>query len=669
MQYRLIEKRGVPIRQEMFGLFFEDINYSADGGLYAEMIENRSFEFYDCYGKKCDYYVKHDPGYGWSKINPATESTMEYVEGSPVSRKNPHYLRFTSRSGHQGFKNKAYSGIEMSAGKRYALSFYARKVSGASLLSAGIIKDGHTLLETYAEECGKGMLCAGGWKRYKAVLQPKEDISGGEFAIWVDCAAVVEFDFISLMPEDAVRGIFRKDILEALRELHPGFLRFPGGCIVEGNTLENRYRWKESVGPVEARKWNFSRWALHETKEEMGWQTEYSHYNQSLGLGYYEYFLLCEELGAEPLPVLNVGMACQYQSEEAVAVDSMEFREFIQDALDLIEFANGDADTRWGALRAGMGHPESFHLKMLGIGNEQWQTQETDFFARYLLFEKAIHGRYPDMKLIGSAGPDVISGHYAEAWKFFRKEAAERPDAVYAVDEHYYAKKNWFLEHTDFYDSYPRDVKVFAGEYAAHPDKIVKDPGSSTLEQALAEAAFLTGTERNADVVVLSSYAPLLARVGYAQWAPNLIWFDEKAVYLTPSYYVQKMYSENTGSSTLYLDGQEKELRENGIFLSASVDETVGEYILKVVNVKDTSDTLELANEKGKRIFCAARAQILGSAPDIDKAAQNPWDEKERREMEAVRCEEKDLGITGRLQLPAKSFGVFRIPAASARTV
>lgn len=505
---------------------------------------------------------------------------------------------------------------------------------------------------------------ANGWKRYEAILQPEQDITGGEFALWVDEPAVAEFDFISLMPADAIRGIFRKDILEALRELHPGFLRFPGGCIVEGNTLENRYRWKESIGPTEGRKCNFSRWALHETREESGWQTEYSHYNQSLGLGYYEYFLLCEELGAEPLPVMNVGMACQYQSREAVDPYTPEFVEFIRDAADLIEFANGAADTKWGAVRAEMGHPESFHLHMLGIGNEQWQTEEADFFTRYLRFEEAIHAAYPDIKLIGSAGPDVTSARYRDAWNFFRKKAEKNLGIVYAVDEHYYAQKAWFLEHTDFYDNYPRAVKVFAGEYAAHPDEIVKKPCSSTMDIALAEAAFLTGVERNADVVVLSSYAPLLARVGYAQWAPNLIWFDEKQVYLTPSYYVQKMYGRNLGDMTLNTGGQEKTLREKGIFMSASVDTEQQEYILKIVNTTEETEKLELLNNRGESASCHGRMQILERAP---QTREDKWKPEPVRLVNREFFYGKRNGSdaeTGTL-IPAKSFCVLRIPKDS----
>ena len=255
--------------------------------------------------------------------------------------------------------------------------------------------------------------------------------------------------------------MFRKDLFELLKGLHPGFLRFPGGCIIEGNTLENRYRWKESVGPAEERRSNFNRWAVHETNEENGWHTQYSHYNQTLGIGYYEYFLLCELIGAKPLPVLNVGLACQYQSYELVEMDEPEFQEFVQDALDLIEFANGPADSRWGSVRARMGHPEPFGMTMVGIGNEQWQTDKIDFFARYRAFEEAIHAKYPDMKLIGSAGPDITSERYELAWDFYKKEVPAKENFCYAVDEHYYVKPEWFYEHTDFYDGYPRDCLLY----------------------------------------------------------------------------------------------------------------------------------------------------------------------------------------------------------------
>lgn len=384
------------------------------------------------------------------------------------------------------------------------------------------------------------------------------------------------------MPEDAVAGVFRRDLFELLKGLHPGFLRFPGGCIIEGNTLENRYRWKESVGRSESRRNNFNRWAVHDTKQESGFHTCYSHYNQSLGLGYYEYFLLCELIGAQPLPVLNVGLACQYQA-----------------------------------------------------------------------FEQAIHEKYPEMRLIGSAGPDITSERYTAAWDFYKEAAPKKENFVYAVDEHYYVKPEWFYAHTDFYDEYPRNIKVFSGEYAAHPVNGMNRPDANTLGGALAEAAFLTGVERNADVVVLASYAPLFARVGYAQWSPDMIWFDDARAYGTPSYYVQKLYGENLGTVTLAMEGQEKALREQEIYANASFDEAAGEIIVKVVNHSAQARELSLRLAESYAPVGAVKLSRISGCEEDYNCITNP---------DVVTLQTAQEPFAGSLTLPAFSFTVARIP-------
>lgn len=673
MKFKIEKEKGSKIQEGMIGLFFEDINYAADGGLYAEMIENRSFEFYDCYGDKGDYYVKPDPGYGWSPAQDGGE--LQYVMGSPLYRENPHYLRFTATEPGQGFRNKAYRGIYLEKEKEYRVSFYARQISFEGAFRVSVQKAGTVYAEASVPCLSVPKDTWRKWNRYEMTLKAADSIEGGEFVLSLDEAGTVEFDFISMMPADAVAGIFRKDLFERLKELHPGFLRFPGGCIIEGNTLENRYRFKESVGIPERRKANFSRWALHGTNPENGWHTEYAHYNQTLGIGFYEYFLLCELIGAAPLPVLNVGLACQYQSYELVDVDAPEFQEFIQDALDLIEFANGGTDTKWGGLRAQMGHPEPFGLTMAGIGNEQWETEQVDFYARYRLFERAIHEKYPEMRLIGSAGPDITSEHYRDAWKFYHEEAAGNPDFCYAVDEHYYVDPEWFYDHVDFYDDYPRNVKVFAGEYAAHPVRGMKEPEANTLAGALAEAAFLTGVEKNADVVILASYAPLLARIGYAQWAPDMIWFDEADTYPTASYYVQKMYGENMGTVLIPMRGQEKELRKEGIYVNLSFDEKEGEYILKAVNAAEEEKSLELVDAQEKPVRGTVTIKELrkctldmerkedGSAAESGNAAgreENGAEGKSGR-PEPVRYEERGTELNGGLVLAPESFVVVRV--------
>ena len=657
MRLKIADRKGNAVSEGMIGLFFEDINYAADGGLYAEMLENRSFEFVDCYGDKGDYYTKPAPGYGWSAEGDG--AVLEFVTGSPLYRENPHYLRFTADREGAGFKNKAYRGIYLRKGEEYRVSFYARMASYTGNFTV-CVKKGDTvsakaLIEGRQDPADPWHK----WIRYEAYLEAREDVDGADFVLSLDGKGIVEFDFISMMPADAVAGVFRKDLFECLKGLHPGFLRFPGGCIVEGDTLENRYRWKESVGAPEARKSNFNRWAVHGTTRENGWHTEYSHYNQTLGIGVYEYFLLCEMIGAKPLPVLNVGLACQYQSYELVEPGAPEFGEFIQDALDLIEFANGSPDTFWGGVRARMGHEEPFGLSMVGIGNEQWQTKEADFFTRYRLFEKAIHEKYPEIKLIGSAGPDIISDHYRDAWSFYRQEGAENENFCYAVDEHYYVKPEWFYDHVDFYDEYPRDVKVFSGEYAAHPENGMNNPAANTLKGALSEAAFLTGVERNADVVILASYAPLFARLGYAQWSPDLIWFDENGTYPTASYYVQKMYGENMGTVTIPMEGQEKALAGEAVYVNVTLDEKTREYIVKAVNAGDTDKSLEIT-DSGEKAVCGRGKRIeLVRSPEA-----KGWD---RMRPEPVAYSEKEEQINGVLVLPAESFTVLRIPAGSAR--
>lgn len=655
MQIQISKQKGVPVSQDMIGLFFEDINYAADGGLYAEMIENRSFEFVEAKGINQDYYTLYDGGYGWSVYPEGSAAHMQYVSGSPVHENNPHYLRFTASQSGDGFSNKAYSGIFMKSGLEYTVSFYARMVSYTGGFSVSVVKNG----TVYASGKAEGIHVPEGewrkWNRYELKLRASEEVCGGLFVIQLESPGTVEFDFISMMPGDAVDGIFRKDLVDVLASLKPGFLRFPGGCIIEGNTLANRYQFKHTLGAPESRKSNWNRWAVHDNAPENGFCSVVSHYNQTYGLGYYEYFLLCERIGAKPLPVLSVGLACQYMSLELVEPEDPAFQEFVQDALDLVEFANGDTDTRWGSLRAEMGHPAPFGLEMLGIGNEQWETEKTKFFQRYLAFEKAIHAVYPEIKLIGSAGPDITSDRYTKAWEFYREECPKHENFAYALDEHYYVRPQWFYDHTDFYDGYSRDIKVFSGEYAAHPENVEGNGyDRNTLNAALAEAAFMTGIERNADVVVLASYAPLFSRIGYSQWAPDLIWFDEKQAFGSPSYYVQKMYAENLGTVTLQTNGQEKETRKEGIYYSVSLDEAAGEVILKVVNSTEASRTLDLSFDSGWNLSGKVKTTVLHGD---DKQAYNSPEEP--RKIVSVSGEET---FNGSYTLSANTFAVLRFP-------
>lgn len=653
MDIRIGTERKARIQEGMMGLFFEDINYAADGGLYAEMLENRSFEFLKAAGDYKDYQTEYDGGYGWSAYPQGAEARLRCVSGSPHTEENPHYMRLQTKEPGEGMQNQAYEGIYLKEGMEYKLTFWARTVKFQGEFDVFIEKDGDRCAEARISAADGRQETYNHFRLYEAVLRAERTVEKGVFALCLSEPGTVEFDFVSLFPGDAVCGIFRRDLFELLKDMGPGFLRFPGGCIVEGNTLANRYRFKDSLKPQWARRNNWNRWAVHGNSEQNGYEGVYSHYNQTLGLGYYEYFLLCELIGAKPLPVLNVGFACQYQTDEMVALNSPEFQEFLQDALDLVEFANGDESTPWGAVREQMGHKEPFGLTMVGIGNEQWQTKEADFFERYELFEKTIHQHAPSIRLIGSAGPDVTSEKYRMAWDFYHSNE-DKKDFVYAVDEHYYVKPEWLYEHVDFYDLYSRKVKVFSGEYAAHPQGSFSAPEErNTLEGALAEAAFLTGVERNADVVVLASYAPLFARLGFVQWAPDMIWFDGSGCYGSPSYHVQKMYARNMGDAVLDTFGGEKKAGEHGIYYSASVSDKEQELIVKIVNAKEQKEDirLELPEEwrKGQRV----RATILtGEKKDAHNSVGEPGKvapmEREYESPEAV-------------TLPPLSFAVLRM--------
>ncbi|MEI3228003.1 MAG: alpha-L-arabinofuranosidase C-terminal domain-containing protein [Lachnospiraceae bacterium] len=651
MKIRITDQNSVAVSKDMYGLFFEDINYSLDGGLHAEMLENRNFEAVFAFGKKDDFGTVYDGGYGWQVYEDnGAGSFMSFDSSEPVNQVNPHYMVFMGKGEKPSFTNKAYDGIYMQEGKKYLLSFYARPAEGTKEVRVSVRKDGKIAAETEV------LALQAGWNKYETVLTAKMDVKQADFVVSLEGEGTVCFDFFSLMAEDAVLHVFRRDLTERLKELKPSFMRFPGGCIVEGNTLENRYHWKDTIAPVEERKFNWNRWAVHNNNEATGFSGPYPHYGQTYGVGYHEYFLLCEYLGAKPLPVMNVGLACQFMSTEKVDIESLEMQEYIQDALDLIEYANGDVTTEWGKKRAEMGHPSPFHLEYLGVGNEQWQTDSVNFYGRYEMFEKAIHEKYPEIKLIGSSGPDVWGGGYFRAWEWARKAAKTNDNLVYAIDEHYYVAPEWLYDNVHFYDEYDRKIKVFAGEYACHiPGSAgrMNCPEANTLGGALAEAAFMTGLERNADVVALASYAPLFARMGYTQWSPDLIWFDGEKSYVTPSYYVQQLYSLYRGSRTLQAQTDipaDKE-KEEGLYVSATEDEQ-GKVILKVVNhypadrqIEIESTVSRIGEGKEYTLHC------ISGDEELRNTINHP---------EQVKINTKQGKITGNsVNVPANSFSVF----------
>lgn len=582
----------IPVAGGGVGLFFEDINYALDGGLYAEMLENRNFEAKDACGERNRFTVKSDGGYGWEAYPGGAPVALKIKTDRPLFAENPHYLRLTAKHCGCGVKNKAYDGIYLTKNMKYRLSFWARSYEYKGGAAVGVYSNGEPLMEKKVK-----IKADGKWREYAFTLKSKQNAERADFAFTLKNAGTVHLDCFSMMPENAIKGVFRRDLAELMKNLNPGFLRFPGGCVVEGNGLANRYQWKNSLGPKEHRRHNWNRWAVHDAKPEHDYRTKLSHYGQTLGVGFYEYFLLCEYLGAKPLPVLNVGLACQFASEEFVPLDDPELEGYVQDALDLIEFANGGIDTEWGRVRAEMGHYEPFNLEYLALGNEQWQDEKqgNKFYERFELFEKRIHEAYPTVKIIGTAGPSVQTPSHADALNWTRKKLAENPDFVYATDEHFYVSPEWLYNHVNVYDGYPRDARIYVGEYAAHLPETGKNgvfgPDGNAWEGALAEAAFMTGMERNADVVVMASYAPLFARVGYAQWSPNLIWFDGNSCVASANYYVQMLFSWYTGRFSL------KTEVEGGDCVYASATEREGLVFVKAVNAGNETAEVQVEGD------------------------------------------------------------------------
>ncbi len=589
-----------PVLGDGVGLFFEDLNYGLDGGLYAEMLENRNFEAKDVHGEWDRYIVEDDGGYAWSVYPAGADVATKIKTDRPLFPENPHYMRVVTSAPAQGVSNKAYDGIYLKKGNGYKISFWARSYSYKGKVTVGVYDGEKALLEKRA-----GVKADGAWRRYSFRVKAKEDADAASFRFTLQKAGSIHIDAFSMMPENAVLGVFRRDLVELMKEMKPGFLRFPGGCVVEGNSLANRYLWKNSIGMPERRRHNWNRWAVHATGPENNFRSEFSHYGQTLGVGYYEYFRLCEYIGAKPLPVVSVGIACQYMSTEFVPTDDAALETYIQEALDVVEFANGGQDTVWGKVRAEMGHPQPFGLEYLGVGNEQWEAspkqkdgveRPNEFYRRFELFERRLHEKYPALKIIGTAGPTVETPSYYDAWKWIRAKLETEPDFVYATDEHFYVSPEWLYSHVHMYDTYPRAGKVYAGEYAAHVPgsgcALFNAPQANCWEGALAEAAFMTGMERNADVVVMASYAPLFGRLGYTQWSPDMIWFDGKRAYPSANYHVQKLYSLYTGDYSLNVrtDGERDKVY-------ASATERQGMTFVKLVNAGEEPVEAEIEGD------------------------------------------------------------------------
>ena len=582
----------IKIQPTMYGIFFEDINFAADGGLYAELIKNRSFEF-------------DEPLTGWKQPNtktlsPNLESGFLIIH-TDASKTNKNYARITVLNDKNYLlENEGFRGIGIHQGGKYDFSFDLENVSGnVKEMKAEFIDEKEQSISTVVIPIlGKG------WQKYSAMFSPTRTVEKAKLRITFIGNGVVNVDMISLFPQDTWKnrkGGLRKDLVQKLYDLQPGFLRFPGGCIVEGRTLAERYQWKKTIGKVEDRENLINKWNngfAHRLTPD---------YWQSFGLGFFEYFQLSEDLGAEPLPILSCGMACQFNTAELVKMEDLD--PYVQDALDLIEFANGDITTPWGKVRAEMGHSKPFNLKFIGVGNEQWGE---DYIERYKVFEKAIHAKYPKITIVSGSGPSPDGEFFEYGWKELKKLNAQ------IVDEHYYNSPEWFLQNAARYDNYDRrGPKVFAGEYAAQSVGVVKPENKNNWLTALSEAAFMTGLERNADVVTMTSYAPLLAHADGWQWTPDLIWFNNLSSYATPNYYVQKLFSNNKGTDLLKITENGKAVTgQNKLYSSAVFDEKSKEIIIKIVNA-DTQPKAVILNTKNLRLG-GKMIKIILSADTLD---------------------------------------------------
>lgn len=559
------------IQPTMYGVFFEDINFAADGGLYAEMIKNRSFEF------ELPFMGWQEPNSDRHKLN--TNSGIAKIVKYATEGTNHSYCRVTINEP-TGYEliNEGFRGMGIKKDARYNISLNAAKESGnISKIKIQFIDKNNTVL-------GESSITptASNWTNYTTQLIATQTEAKARLKLTFEGTGVLDLDMISLFPEDTWKGRkngMRKDLVQLLYDLKPGFLRFPGGCIVEGRTLAQRYQWKKTVGEVAKRETLINRW-----------NTEFAHkptpdYFQSFGLGFYEYFLLSEDIGAAPLPILSCGMACQFNTGELVPMEKLD--PYVQDALDLIEFANGDVTTPWGKIRSEMGHPKPFNLKHIGVGNEQWGP---DYIERFKVFEKAIKAKYPNIIIVSGSGPFPEGDYFDYAHSELKKLNAE------IVDEHYYKSPEWFRKNATRYDSYDRKgPKIFAGEYAAQSVEIASPDNKNNWECAFSEAAFITGMERNAEVVHLTSYAPLLAHEEGWQWTPDMIWFNNLESFGTPNYYVQQLFSNNKGTDLITITEKGKAITgQNDLFASAVKDVNTKEVIVKIVNTKGALQKVNL---------------------------------------------------------------------------
>ena len=585
-----------PISEHLIGIFFEDINYGADGGLYAELVQNRDFEYSKTDGSDIEGW---GPNYAWTLDD---GNVVTISEENPIHQNNPHYAVIQQGS---TLSNSGYDGIVINKGEKYDFSLYARIPEGSK---GGKITV--TIVDENGNEVAKGSVSASSseWKKASTTITATADATTATLKLTPNISGNIHLDLISLFPQNTFNGRkngLRKDLAQTLADLHPKFVRFPGGCVAHGDGIDNIYDWKGSVGELYERKPLRNIWNYHQTR----------------GLGYHEFFLFCEDLGAEPLPVLAAGVPCQNSEAQChhttgeltkggqqMGVPMEEMDQYVQDILDLVEYANGDAKkTEWGKKRAAAGHPAPFNLKYIGIGNEDLISEI--FKPRFKMIYDAIQAKYPELTVVGTVGPFYEGSDYEEGWAF----ATELE--VPMVDEHYYNTPGWFINNQDFYDRYDRNKsKVYLGEYAAHlPHR------QNNIETALAEAIYLTSVERNADVVQMTSYAPLIAKENHTQWTPDLIFFNNTEIKPTVGYYTQLLFGQNSGTeyiaSTITLDNDRTEVI-NRVGMSVVRDGNTGDIIMKLVNLLPIDVTSDIDIPLLNNTVTADRTVLTGARDD-----------------------------------------------------
>lgn len=590
-----VPKEGKKISSDLFGLFFEDINYAADGGLYAEMVQNRSFEYSPNDRREWhpfSFWEYITPGFSYGSVNVETNA--------PVHPNNPHYMvlnvEHTGDNG-VGLKNTGFGGMVVKAGEQYNLSMYVRQLSDLPVTLSITLQSpkGNVLAEsTFSTSTNE-------WHKYNSTLTATASHDTASLVIIAKTTGKLALDVISLFPEKTFKNRpngLRADLAQMLADLKPKFIRFPGGCLVHGDGLGNMYRWKNTIGPIEQRVEQKNIWGYHQT----------------LGLGYFEYFQFCEDIGAKPLPVLPAGVSCQ-NSGGTWAIGSTgqkglpmnEMDAYIQEVLDLIEWANGPVTSQWGAKRAAAGHPAPFNLEYVGIGNEDKITPV--FEERFRIIYDAVRAKHPEITVVGTVGPAPDGEDFVKGWKI----ADELKIPV--IDEHYYCQPNWFIENNDRYDHYSRQSsKVYIGEYASWGNKLIN---------AISEAAYMTSLERNGDIVIMASYAPLLAKKGYTQWNPDMIYFDNVSIYPTVNYYVQQLFSANHGDY-YFSKVISAETKDSTLAASCVQDSKTGDIVLKLVNAGSENKSMKINLSNFKHIVPDAELMVLSGHADDANSYEHP---------------------------------------------